>query len=217
MKQGMFIPNGFGWCKAFLIAGGVLSAPIPALADLGGQFPQLTTVTGVKAGDTLNVRAQPSAKATDIGDLQPQSRVEVLELDASGKWARIVHEEGSGWISSGFLSGTPYAMTKTGVPLGLSCFGTEPFWSVKTQASGSATFEMAGGPVQISTITWSGQSRNTAGSAYGLVTQGFNAVMSRAECSDGMSDRTYGWAIDVLVGGKNEPALLSGCCSADLN
>lgn len=39
------------------------------------------------------------------------------------------------------------------------------------------------------------------------------AVMVPMACSDGMSDRSYGLDVTVILEGRGEPQMLTGCCS----
>ena len=65
-------------------------------------------------------------------------------------------------------------------------------------------------PIETSTM-----SRNMYRSNYAFETSRFTGFIRRAECSDGMSDMTYGWALDLLENG-GEGSLWSGCCSTIL-
>lgn len=195
----------------------VLGVPSAGVAELDRVFPQLATVTGVSAGDTLNIRSESRGSSADIGDLQPSSTVEVLEVEQTGKWARILHEEGSGWIAARFLNATPYKTTHAGVPLGLMCIGTEPFWSLSLNTDQTLTFEQPSFGRRTLNSTWSTRSVNSGGAVYGIANQDVQAILRRASCSDGMSDRIYGWEVDVLTNGAEQPTLLSGCCFAQVN
>ncbi len=190
--------------------------PNTLLAEFRAGFPQLASVIGVAADDALNVRAEPRGSSEDIGDLAPNSIVEVLELDKSRKWARILHQEGNGWVAARFLQERSYLTTNAGVPLGLMCIGNEPFWSLALNTDQSLTFEQANLGRRTFQSTWNTRSANMGGAVYGIATQDVQAILRRAACSDGMSDRTYGWSVDVLTAGKEQPTLLSGCCFADL-
>jgi len=60
-------------------------------------------VDGLRAGDTLNVRAGAGASFPDIGDLQSGEIINVLGLDDSGKWAAIIYRGQSGYVSLQYL------------------------------------------------------------------------------------------------------------------
>lgn len=150
-------------------------------ADSG--FPALYDVAGVAADDVLNIRAAPAAGAPVIGALAHDARaVELLGLDATGRWARLNIAEGQGWAALRHLR--PAARLLPGRGRG------DKF-----------LLDLGGGTV---------------------------AAITRADCSDGMSGRGYGLAIDLILtpaeaagpadpagpaGAAWAPALLSGCCS----
>lgn len=199
-----------------LIALAFACLALPAAAD-----PSYWRVTGVAADDTLNVRAGPSAGTQDIGDLFPGTGgIEVGALDASGKWGRIVWQEGDGWVAMRFLA--PDAVPKiagTGLPSGLLCSGTEPFWSLRL-AEGSASFSDFGG---LNLLMGQTDARVAEGRLTSpvLLTHASNAagavtVVGPAACSDGMSDRTYPWRSEVLVETGEGRRFLAGCCQLPL-
>jgi len=73
-----------------------LTAPIVAQEAAVPVLPAVFKVTGLQVGDHLNVRSGPSAKASDIGDLQPGTLVEVTAMDTNVGWAQIVYGEWTG-------------------------------------------------------------------------------------------------------------------------
>lgn len=178
-------------------------------------------VIGVAANDVLNIRAEPSGRAGIVGSLAPDARpVEVLEITPSseGAWGRVLIEDTNGWVSMRFLdSFEPAVLVGTLVPDGLRCFGTEPFWGLDLgngQANFSATdidnqslpltagIPAVGRNHRITFIARSGQIRLTA-------------VLGRNEtCSDGMSDRDFGWRVDLVTEGigGSPVAAYEGCC-----
>lgn len=60
-------------------------------------------VTGVRQGDTLNVRTGPGANFQDIGDIQPDQIVVVLGYDATGNWAKVRYQGQIAFVSSRYL------------------------------------------------------------------------------------------------------------------
>ncbi len=84
--------------------------------------------------------------------------------------------------------------------------GTEPFWNV-TIKDGKATYstpEDPNGQSLAVEVTHDGASRRFAGTFKG---QPFVLNLRPETCSDGMSDRRYGHAADLAVGGES----LRGC------
>ncbi|MCG6904209.1 MAG: hypothetical protein LJE68_16170 [Rhodobacter sp.] len=190
--------------------------PVSAFAD-----PGYYRVTGVASDDTLNVRSDPSAGSADLGDLPHDATgIEVSETDASGKWGRIIWEEGNGWIAMRFLA--PDAVAQVGgtaLPAGLLCSGTEPFWSMQ-MSNASATYSDTSGAVLAMTLQGA---RVAEGRQNFPVQTGFagtdgsaNALIAPALCSDGMSDRDYPWRVDLLISAGGTGRYLVGCCNLPL-
>lgn len=176
-------------------------------AALAQPFPARHDVTGVAAGDALNLRAEPSAAAPVVGRLEPGTRgVEVLGLSPDGAWARIGRPEGEAWAARRFLS--PQPADPRVPPLPLRCQGTEPFWSLTVDASGLGTFET---PEQGRALRPLGQGAAFQGFVLAFDDGGRtrDLTVMRAECTDGMSNRPYGWA--ALVWDRGDE-VLEGCC-----
>ncbi len=216
MKPDGYTASGCAWFKQLFLGAALVAAPITAGAEDFASLPHLATVTGLAANDTLNVRETPSAKSADIGDINQDQTVEVLELDPSGKWARILQSEGNGWVSTRYLAQKARAVAPSGLPLGLQCSGTEPFWSAKLGTDSTVRFDVMGQDAQSYPLDWSSPSRNRGGAEFGLSSKGMTGILRRAACSDGMSDRAYGWALDLIVETDGGKTLLGGCCSAQL-
>ncbi|MBV1865124.1 MAG: SH3 domain-containing protein [Rhodobacteraceae bacterium] len=158
-------------------------------------------ITNVPLNDTLNLRAGPSGSSADIGDLYNGDLVEVLGIQ--GNWGMIGRGEGDAWISLTYTKEVARPALSSGLPVGLGCSGTEPFWSLNLLKIGAISISGASQP-----ILQSGVSRNSS-IAYFFSTSDSVGVLRAQQCSDGMSDRTYGWQIDVVSGQE----LFSGCCS----
>lgn len=176
-------------------------------------FPALYDVTGVAAGDVLNVRSGPGAGEEIIGSLDPTATgIEVIE-EADG-WGLVNTGERSGWASLTYLARQPGQEDGT-LPPRLRCGGTEPFWSLVTTGEEVILDEAATNQ----TRSWP-QSRTLTAQGrlgpYAILGDGDSpvALVSRASCSDGMSDRAFGLRLEVLVEGE-DPYLLSGCCSIE--
>ncbi|MEC9344147.1 MAG: SH3 domain-containing protein [Pseudomonadota bacterium] len=189
-------------------------AAVPALAQDSGIY----RVSGVAADDRLNIRAEPRSDAPVVGSFAPGAgRIDVLEVraNAGAPWGRVIAGEANGWVAMRFLApDTAEPIEGTGVPVALTCGGTEPFWSLtfsqsrlrlSSPAEGDQVFDLA--------------ARTTAEGRYNrfalVATRAdrrLTAVLARGPaCSDGMSDRDYGWRID-LVDEAGELRLFEGCC-----
>lgn len=184
---------------------------LASCASLAAQpFPALYNVAGVSSGDVLNVRSDPDASARKIGALSHDQRnIEVMAQDPGGKWGLISLGEQSGWIALRYLrrqeAGHAILADR------FWCFGTEPFWSLDVTEGEMAAFSTPEG--QVSEMP---SGTPTPGVNYidrFLLEIGENtAVLRREICGDGMSDRSFGIAID-LFGPLSGGNLFSGCCS----
>lgn len=107
----------------------ILAAPAHATQEY--ILPTLFDVTGVAADDVLNIRQLPDADAPIIGTLSPDAKgIEVVE--DTGGWGRVNSGEGSGWVSMRYMAYRTDVWHEGALPDGFSCFGTEPFWSLKS-------------------------------------------------------------------------------------
>ena len=194
---------------------------LPALATQD-RWPSLFDVTGVAADDVLNIRAAPDAGAPIIGTLDPDATsVEILEPNDRHTWGKVNTQEGTGWINLSFVRLQP-GQFYGAVPERALCHGTEPFWSLRLD-DGTMTYEaMDAGAPQVGRIDAVSQSLNHPGRS--AVTGIFErtedsqfldgvAMLSNEACSDGMSDRAYGFRVDLILGNIEGFEMRSGCCS----
>lgn len=194
-----------------ILLAGILAGP-PASAQ---SLPQLHEVINVGEGDVLNIRSAPSASAAIIGTLAPDARgVEVVAANEAGTWGQVNHGEGSGWVNLGFLSAVGVHIDNYNLPVGLACYGTEPFWSL-SNTDGALRFETPDAPERDMEI-WIAQDSGIEGDFRRMIQMagiGGPAVgfLYPAICNDGMSDRAFGLAISLMT--APDASLLSGCCS----
>jgi uncharacterized membrane protein len=191
------------WRLAFLLLW--LGAGLAQAQD----YPALHAVTGVAADDVLNIRERPDAGSPILGALAPDATgIEVVSV--SDGWALVNLEDSSGYAAVKYLARETAPDWNT-LERPLTCLGTEPFWSLDIDPdAGTVTFstpEMPAQDVPI-TVTWPGAP--WARSAALQLPDGI-AVLSPAECSDGMSERSYGIAADLFLNGPDR-LRLSGCC-----
>lgn len=190
-----------------------LAVPVGAAAD-----PTYHRVIGVAANDVLNIRSAPDANSMDIGDLAHDARgIEVLGVDPSGQWARIALAERDGWVATRFLATDSVGMIgATGIPSGLVCGGTEPFWSLALGPDGAAYAHPEDGESALSLGTVRvAEGRLGSPALFGLAGAGeqtIDATVHAADCNDGMSDRSYGWAITLRLMAPGQDRFLAGCC-----
>lgn len=193
-----------------------LALAAPALATVEG-WPALHDVTGVGTGDVLDIRAAPATASEIVGSLAPDAKdIEVLEVNRAETWGRVNAGEATGWVAMDFLVRQPGQWAGR-APARAICIGTEPFWSLALEDE-VATFETPDSlPLAFIRRSELG-SRNRIdrfANVYENDLGGLVATLRNTACSDGMSDRAYGWEIDVLhvVAGAGNAQLFSGCCS----
>lgn len=183
---------------------------LPAHATPEYILPTLFDVTDVDAGDVLNIRAEPSARAAIIGRLAPdRSHVEVVE-ERSG-WGRVNAGEASGWVSMRYLAYRSDVWEPGKLPASFACHGTEPFWGLTVRQSQAVLDgpEMDTTPRPLTAVLTGGLFRDPARA---ILAEGLTASVVPQPCSDGMSDRLYGLRASVILTG-DRPRLLQGCCS----
>jgi hypothetical protein len=185
----------------------------PAAATEEYILPTLFDVTGVRATSHLNIRGGSGTGFARVGRLAPDATgVEVVAHDRSGQWGQINTGEGSGWVSLAYLMYRTDVWEPGALPAGLTCFGTEPFWSL--DATSFSTPEAPDVPLELVSVLDTGIFRDPRRAL--VATSGgrrMTATITPQACSDGMSDRAFGLGVMVVVGEGAAPALLTGCCS----
>lgn len=193
-----------------------LSVTLPTLTS-AQSFPALYDVVAVAEDDVLNLRSEPSLAADVIGSLaHDQTGVEVVALSEDRAWARVNQGDGSGWVSRRFLDRQPFQLGGR-APDAASCYGTEPFWSLDI-APAQATFDTPDGLPLAFKVTQRLRSRNQLDrhmSVYESDIGGMVTTLKATACSDRMSDRVFGWELDLMlyVAGSANAQMFSGCCS----
>ncbi len=187
-------------------------------------LPRLYDVVGVASDDVLNIRQLPGAGSPIVGTFaHDQKMIEVVATHGNDGWGLVNFNEGVGWVSMRFMK--ERSLGNGVFPAFLHCGGTEPFWSLefKPDQTASADWFMlwtdtdqpsiyqsfwAAAPVNRSPSTLGftllDQSSGIRVDATGFVTTGL--------CNDGMSDRYYGLAVNMIIETPDR-ALVLGCCS----
>ena len=174
----------------------LLSQPLVA-DELPLPAPALYDVSGVTAGDVLNVRALPNAGADVIGELPPDAEaIEVIAWSRKSEWALVNADDTAGWVAARFLAPSEVRSGAWGLPEGFRCFGTEPFWMIAPTAEGFeiTTPETMESPDIISVQDFSPPDDISLGLFFRGAEKG-GALTSQVlpgRCSDGMSERAYG-------------------------
>lgn len=193
-------------------------AVICGLATPGlAEAPKYYNLVELAADDPLNVRAEPFSTAEIIGTIAPGTTgIEVAERDCSGRWGKIIWNETNGWIAVRFLDEvTPRRFAQTELPDGLVCSGTEPFWGLSLRhpnaifsTPNSETVPLTNRLVQVA----AGRARFPVSMNLDSPTHVVVPIIRPSTCSDGMSDRTYPWEIDMIVQSEGQQGFLTGCC-----
>ena len=187
-----------------------LALAVPVHAS---DLPALFRVSGVQAGDLLNVRAGPGVGFAVIDALAPASRIEVVALSPDGRWGLLNSGEQSGWAAMRFLTREEGEGWQSGARP-LACFGTEPFWRVnlflpthraEVFFPGEGGFELVLDTAPLPATAFP----PTLAIPFSGAREGV-AVLRGALCSDGMSDRRFG--IEAQLYWRGDAGGLSGCC-----
>lgn len=193
-----------------------LHHPATAQVQPEGFTPGLYRVTGVAADDVLNIRAAPTAAAALVGSYAPATDgIEVVALNEAGTWGMVGLPEGNGWVSMAFLERQP---ADTGaLPLGLRCGGTEPFWSLAFESGSSASYaspEVPGLRLEVQPVrSVHLPADRLTGFDAGAPGLALTGLVRPALCSDGMSDRLYGWMLEMIERRTVSHRLVHGCCT----
>ena len=190
------------------------------------SYPALFDVSGVGSDDILNIRADGDATSRVLGIFRPDTTdIEVLRANPDGTWGLVNVGEGTGWVSLAYLRRQP-GQDDRSPPAIRRCVGTEPFWSLNIDPP-RMTFATPDDPATDGLVA--GLHRSTSrGDRFAFTGHlqspdagPLEVVMAirREICTDGMSDREFGFDVDMLVSdpdaadGLRRSRLYSGCCT----
>ena len=173
-------------------------------------------VSGVAASDVLNIRKDADSASAIVGSFAPGAGpIEVFRRQHN--WGEVATPEGTGWVNMRFL--VPMQVASFGnspLPNGLTCAGTEPFWSVHLD-QGKAMLSTPQEANQKFSVVSTGGFIGRAGPDGFFVANGsqsqLTGIVSFRQCGDGMSERRYGWWINLLITDANGSGAVTGCCS----
>lgn len=201
-------------CAALILALTTIVVALPMMA-VAQAFPASFQVTGLAKDESLNIRAMPDAESESLGQIGPFAiAIEVLNLSDDGKWGRIGLPEGNGWIAMRYLEPTP-ALDPFKVPRPISCFGTEPFWSVSLYPQGAEYNSPDTGAVPMEVTA---EAVSPKGYLFHLQegpTLERTLIVARGQCNDGMSDRDFGFSTHMFLESPDGNATYAGCCTLD--
>ncbi len=196
----------------------VLSLPLRAQEDT--FYPAYHRVVGVAADDVLNLRAGPGAGHAIVGSLAPDaSPVVVVSQSEYGRWGLVrIKSDGdyaAGWASLRYLERLP-GQDSSRLPPTLACSGSEPFWSLDLGPQRARYSDLLTDGALLERV-WDRLALNMRPRQYGLALNGdgaqIRAVITRGLCSDGMSDRVYGFSASVIRDGAVGQGIVTGCCA----
>jgi len=180
-------------------------------------FPAQYTVSGVANDDRLNIRSAPDATAEIIGSYGPYAlNIEVLRTTPDGKWGFVGMGEQNGWTAMRFLAPSDHQDPNT-FPRPLSCSGTEPFWSLNVTVRGDEYHAMGDTRRDLELRS----ERTAPNGAIATFTEGPSLertlIVQKGYCSDGMSDREFGWRATLYNDVPDGSSVQTGCCTGDTN
>ena len=189
---------------------------ITAQAEAEG-FTGSFYVRDVAGDDTLNIRSAPSADADIVGEYGPYTlNIEVLRTSPDGKWGLVGVGEGNGWAAMRYLARSDH-QDPNAFPRPISCFGTEPFWSLNVTVRGDEYQEMGDVRRDLEMI----QERTAENGALAVFQEGptlnRTLIVKRGYCGDGMSDREFGWQATLFNDAPDGSSVATGCCTLDTN
>jgi uncharacterized membrane protein len=187
---------------------------LPALATQDG-WPALHDVTGVAAGDVLNIRERPEAGAPVIGSLAPDATgIEVIRPNERLTWGLVNAGERTGWVSLRYLERRP-GQWDGAFPEIAACYGTEPFWGLSRAGEVLTYSDPETEALELPIVARSGSANRR--DSFHIVAEGPDgpavAFLRTESCGDGMSDREFGISVQLLLGIGAEVRHLSGCCT----
>lgn len=202
-------------CRAVRVVLAANAFFIIASVACAQDLPAAFNVIGVASDDVLNVRAAPNAAATIQDKISPYAvSIEVLELSADGAWGLVSTAEGNGWAAMRYLKPAT-GQDPNLIPRPMICLGNEPFWSVGLLPRG-AEYTTPEGRADLMVVAESVAPQGYLARLDEGRTLSRTLIITRAHCSDGMSDRRFGFAATLYTESLKGNSALTGCCTLDL-
>ncbi len=160
-------------------------------------------------GFPLPVYEFPNDTSPQITVLSPNTPVAVLE-QLNSDWLKVSVQGQEGYMHSAGTTPGGGASSPQGMQAGLTCAGTEPFWTFQINTDGTTSFEDVGN--QGTPIT--GAISSVGGTAYPYTFQSgqITGQLNNQQCSDGMSDITYPFELFLNVTMNGSAQTVQGCC-----
>lgn len=181
------------------------------------------SVMHVAPDDALNLRSSAGTSGNVMAVIPPngQGIVAAGEERKVGRstWAKVYWAGIEGWVNKYYLredvqtsSYNPGSTKPVRPDVILQCSGTEPFWKMNISET-SMDIDMVADLKYAVPVSFRQQSSNNTSIAVVAGKKGdarTSAFLQKVEtCSDGMSDRSYPYAITAVLGDRK---VVSGCC-----
>ena len=217
----------FSLCFSFVVLlSMILAAPARAMENMeirgpgSDMVPSYFRVFDVGASGSLKIRSEPVAGGMVIGEYALDAGpVEILKI-VDG-WGYVIAGEGNGWVNMSHLLEIPVPRVgRSQLPEGLVCIGNEPFWNIEISAETIAYSRLDEVDQDFSIIEAGGYDGRAGADGF-VQASGVDSILyalvSARQCSDGMSDRNYGWWVNLLRTSASGTNAVTGCCSISVN
>ena len=210
-----------------------LALSMPAMTHAANANKNLVVykTANLAPGESVNLRASPSTVAKSLAKL-PLNTGGIVPTGEEKKvnnttWVRVYWSGIGGWMSKAYLTPDndlnnskttatttkPSTSTKPASPTTvMKCTGTEPFWNLEITDK-QLKVKMMDGPRYVVPVSFRQTSANNRTIAVIAGANGTNSAQTFLQktdnCSDGMSDTNYPYAITGVVNGRQ---VISGCC-----
>ena len=193
---------------------------VPSAASAQYEF----RVVGVRANDVLHMREEPfegqaQAASKIVGSI-PHDETRVLATGqttvvSKQRWYEVYYRGTKGWVNGKFLSAIQSSTPMK--DLSLSCFGTEPFWSLD-MLNKKATFTDLSATSHPYSIVQKEHGANRGNllsvRLIGNDRNSMQAIITAREwCNDGMSDRENPFEIFLIAAPGLDGRVVQGCCN----
>ena len=138
----------------------------------------------------------------------------MLRVSEDAKWGMIGMSEGNGWVAMRYLQVTPNDTSYT-ISRPLNCSGTEPFWALNMTPRGTEFTELGASRIDLKDISEAVAQPGSLAKFEEGPTKIYTLMLEPAQCSDGMSDREFGFTGRVFIEASDGNRYLPGCCTMD--
>ena len=203
-SRGVFSDGGSGWMRNRYLRAVAQPQPQPQPQPQAGATYVVTT-----PGYPTPVYEFPNDTAPQITTLSPNTPIAVLE-PLNSDWLKVSVEGQEGYMHATGTTPGGGATSPQGMQAGLTCAGTEPFWTFQINTDGTTAFEDVGS--QGAPITGAISSVGGTSYPYSFQSGAISGQLNNQQCSDGMSDITYPFQLLLNVTMNGSAQTVQGCC-----